>query len=70
MRVIFCDASAYDAGYLAPEDIAGRVKVKNNILQTNRFCEMTPIRVPHKYTSAVTAHPPTSNHSYLLPFSS
>lgn len=27
-RVIFCDASAYDAGYLSPEDIAGRVQVK------------------------------------------
>lgn len=27
-RVVFCDASAYDAGYLAPEDIAGRVQVK------------------------------------------
>lgn len=27
-RVVFCDAYAYDAGYLAPEDIAGRVNVK------------------------------------------
>ena len=27
-RVVFCDARAYDAGYLAPEDIAGRVNVK------------------------------------------
>lgn len=27
-RVVFCDASAYDAGYMAPEDIAGRVMVK------------------------------------------
>lgn len=27
-RVVFCDADAYDAGYLAPEDIAGRVEVK------------------------------------------
>lgn len=27
-RVVFCDADAYDAGYLAPEDIAGRVLVK------------------------------------------
>ena len=27
MRVVFCDAAPYDAGYLAPEDIAGRVKV-------------------------------------------
>lgn len=27
-RVVFCDAAAYDAGYLAPEEIAGRVEVK------------------------------------------
>lgn len=27
-RVVFCDARAYDAGYLALEDIAGRVEVK------------------------------------------
>lgn len=27
-RIIFCDADAYDAGYISPEDIAGRVQVK------------------------------------------
>lgn len=27
-RVVFCDASAYDAGYISPDDIAGRVAVK------------------------------------------
>ncbi len=27
-RVVFCDAVAYDAGYLAPSDIAGRVTVR------------------------------------------
>lgn len=27
-RVVFCDAKAYDAGWLAPEDIAGRVEVR------------------------------------------
>lgn len=27
-RIVFCDATAYDAGYLSPEDIAGRVEVK------------------------------------------
>jgi predicted metal-dependent peptidase len=27
-RVVFCDAAPYDQGYMAPEDIAGRVKVK------------------------------------------
>lgn len=28
VRVVFCDAQAYDIGYVAPEDIAGRVVVK------------------------------------------
>ena len=28
VRVVFCDAEAYDQGYLKPEDIAGTVKVK------------------------------------------
>jgi predicted metal-dependent peptidase len=28
VRVVFCDAVAYDAGYLAPEEIADRVQVK------------------------------------------
>jgi predicted metal-dependent peptidase len=27
-RVVFCDAAAYDAGYLSPDDIAGRVQVR------------------------------------------
>jgi predicted metal-dependent peptidase len=27
-RVVFCDAEAYDAGYMRPDDIAGSVKVK------------------------------------------
>lgn len=28
VRVVFCDAEAYDIGYAAPEDIAGKVEVK------------------------------------------
>jgi predicted metal-dependent peptidase len=28
VRVIFCDAAPYDAGYLRPEEIAGRVRVR------------------------------------------
>ncbi len=27
-RVVFCDAEAYDAGYMRPEDITGTVKIK------------------------------------------
>ena len=26
--MVFCDAEAYDAGYMAPEDIAGTIEVK------------------------------------------
>lgn len=28
VRVVFCDAAAYDAGYMAPEEIAGRVRIR------------------------------------------
>ncbi len=28
VRLIFCDAAPYDEGYVSPEDIAGRVRVK------------------------------------------
>jgi predicted metal-dependent peptidase len=28
VRVVFCDAATYDQGYMAPEEIAGRVKVR------------------------------------------
>lgn len=28
VRVVFCDADAYDIGYVSPEDIAGRVRVE------------------------------------------
>lgn len=28
VRVVFCDAATYDQGYMPPEDMAGRVKVK------------------------------------------
>ena len=27
-RVVFCDAAAYDEGYMTPDDIVGKVKVK------------------------------------------
>lgn len=28
VRVVFCDAAAYDQGYMQPEDVAGRVRVR------------------------------------------
>jgi predicted metal-dependent peptidase len=27
-RVVFCDAAAWDAGYMSPQDIAGRVTIR------------------------------------------
>lgn len=55
-RVIFCDAEAYDQGYLCPEDIAGSVKVKgrggtvlqpgiNCLLEAEDFPKDAPILV-------------------------
>ena len=41
VRVVFCDADAYDAGYLSPEDIAGRVQVRGRggtVLQKGIDC--------------------------------
>ena len=28
VRLVFCDAAAYDEGYVRPEEIAGRVRIK------------------------------------------
>ncbi|WP_459708540.1 hypothetical protein [Actinophytocola sp. KF-1] len=45
-RVVFCDAVAHDAGYLAPSDIAGTVKVRGRggtVLQPGvRLLEQAP----------------------------
>lgn len=54
VRVVFCDAKAYDAGYMEPEEIAGRVEVKgrggtilqpavNLLEQAKNFPEAGPI---------------------------
>lgn len=55
-RVIFCDAQAYDAGYLSPDDIAGRVEVKGRggtilqpavdlLVNANNFPKDAPILI-------------------------
>ena len=31
VRVVFCDAAAYDAGYLSTEEMAGKVKVQGRL---------------------------------------
>ncbi|MFF5996064.1 VWA-like domain-containing protein [Lysinibacillus sp. KU-BSD001] len=76
VRVIFCDATAYDAGYMRAEDIAGSVKIKGrggtilqpaiNLLQkTDDFPKNSPILIiTDGFTDRLQiAHP----HSFVLP---
>ncbi|SEC74687.1 Predicted metal-dependent peptidase [Amycolatopsis tolypomycina] len=75
-RVVFCDAVAYDAGYLAVEDIAGRVRVRGRggtILQpgvdllqrADDFPADGPILI---ITDAQCDHVrPRREHAYLVP---
>lgn len=75
-RVVFCDAVAYDAGYLAVEEIAGRVKVRGRggtILQpgvdllqrADDFPADGPILI---ITDAQCDHVrPRREHAYLVP---
>jgi len=75
-RVVFCDAAAYDAGYLAVEDIAGRVKVRGrggtrlqpgvDLLQRAKdFPPDGPILI---ITDAACDHVrPRREHAYLVP---
>lgn len=76
-RVVFCDARAYDAGYLAPEDIAGRVRVQGrggtilqpgiNLLENAQdFPKDGPILVitDSEIEDHLTIH---HNHAYLIP---
>ena len=34
-RVVFCDAVAYDAGWVRVEEIAGRVRVRGLVFRTS-----------------------------------
>ena len=75
-RVVFCDAVAYDAGYLAVEDIVGRVKVRGRggtILQpgvdllqrASDFPDDGPILI---ITDAMCDHVrPRREHAFLVP---
>ena len=76
-RVVFCDADAYDAGYMKPEDIAGTVKVKGRggtILQpgidlligAEDFPKEAPILViTDGYCDKVILH--GREHAFLVP---
>lgn len=76
-RVVFCDADAYDAGYISPEDIAGRVAVKGrggtalqpaiNLLETAKdFPKGGPILIITD--GEIEEHLDIKHeHAYLLP---
>lgn len=76
-RVVFCDADAYDAGYMKPEDIAGTVKVKGRggtVLQpgidllekSEDFPDEAPILIiTDGYCDKVVLH--GREHGFLVP---
>jgi predicted metal-dependent peptidase len=76
-RVVFCDAEAYDAGYMKPEDIAGTVKVKGRggtVLQpgidllnkSEDFPKEAPILIiTDGYCDKVILH--GREHAFLVP---
>ena len=79
-RVIFCDAAAYDAGYISPDDIAGRVRVKGRggtVLQPGvdklekaaDFPADGPILIitDGEIESHLSVH---REHAYLIPYGS
>ena len=76
-RIAFCDAHAYDAGYLAPDEIAGRVEVKGrggtklqpgiDLVETVKdFPETGPILIitDGEIEGNLSVH---RKHAYLLP---
>lgn len=77
VRVVFCDAAAYDAGYLAPEEIAGRVRVKGRggtILQAGvdrlLFAEDFPKTAPILFITDAQCEPNlkvSREHAFLIP---
>jgi predicted metal-dependent peptidase len=76
VRVIFCDAAAYDQGYMSADDIAGRVKVKGRggtilqpgitlLEQAKDFPDSGPILV---ITDGECDHVRTRReHAFLIP---
>ena len=78
VRVIFCDAHAYDQGYMAVEDIAGKVKVKGRggtvlmpgirkLESADDFPNSAPILIiTDTYCDRLTIRKPRE-HAYLVP---
>ncbi len=77
VRVVFCDAEAYDGGYMRPEDIAGTVKIKGRggtVLQpgidllekAEDFPKEAPILIiTDGYCDKVILH--GREHAFLMP---
>lgn len=78
VRVVFCDAAYYDQGYMAPEEIANRVRVHGRggtILQPAiDFLQQVPdfpkdgplLIITDGYIDRLTIHSPRP-HAYLVP---
>lgn len=76
-RVVFCDAEAYDAGYMRPEDIAGIVKIKgrggtvlqpgiDSLEKAEDFPKNAPILIiTDGYCDKVILH--GREHAFLVP---
>lgn len=78
VRVVFCDAAAYDQGYMPPEDIAGSVKVKgrggtvlqpgiDRLLQAEDFPGDAPILIITDGYCENRLIFKGRDHAYLLP---
>ncbi len=77
VRVVFCDATAHDAGYMKPEDIAGSVTVKgrggtvlqpgvDRLIGADDFPRDAPILIiTDAYCDRVVLH--GREHAYLVP---
>jgi hypothetical protein len=79
VRVVFCDAHAYDGGYMEPDDVLGRVRVKGRggtrlqpgidlLQQAEDFPDDGPILVITDAELLAGDHlRSTHEHAYLIP---
>ncbi len=78
VRVVFCDATFYDQGYMAPDEIAGRVKVRgrggtilqpaiNYLERAEDFPKDGPLLIITDGACDRLTIPRGREHAYLLP---
>lgn len=78
VRVVFCDAAAYDAGYLTPEEISGRVRVRgrggtilqpgvDRLMKADDFPPDGPILIITDTYCEPNLHV-RREHAFLIPF--